>query len=206
MKCSKLNLVVLALVVTSASAMAQDQRDPRNRGNGWGPPAARGNQDRGYQQDRRLIESVTRDVESALRGLRSALPIYDGYRADAIRDLDSFLDDLCRGQKRFSRGWSNGGDRFDDASPSRYRDSEIRRSNEQMADAMKRLDCAIETLTRASSRDDREIRRWISSLTEARRDIRDGVARLVKVCDSRSRDADRRRDDDRRDDRNRRRG
>ncbi len=202
MRNSKLNLVVLALAVVTASAMAQDFRGQGNRGTGWGPPPNRGNQDRGYQQDRRAVESAAKEVDSALRDLKSALPIYDGYRTDAIRDLRSVLDDMRPGDRKFSRDWFNSGDRYDDASPFRYRESEVRRSNEQMASAVKRLDCAIETLNKACGRDDREMRRWIASLTDARRDIRDGVARLAKTCDSHGR----RDDDRRRDDGNRRRG
>ena len=210
MKRSKLNIVVLALVAVTASAMAQDFRGAPQRGTGWGSSSGRGNQDRGYQQDHRAIESAAKEVDSALRDLRSALPIYDGYRTDAIRDLKSVLDDLRPRDRKFSRDWFNSGDRNDDVSPFRYRESEIRRSNDLMASAMKKLDCAIETLNKSCGRDDREMRRWIDKLSDARRDIRDGVARLVKSCDSRGRDSDRRRDDDRRDDSrddgNRRRG
>ena len=201
MRNSKLNLVVLALALVTASAMAQDFRGESQRGTGWGSSSGRGNQDRGYQQDRRAIESAAKEVDSALRELRSALPVYDGYRTDAIRDLRTVLDDMRPGGKKFSRDWFNSGDRSDNLSPFRYRESEIGRSNEQMASAMKKLDCAIEILNKACGRDDREMRRWISSLTDARRDIRDGIARLVKEFDSRGRDSDRRRDGDRRDDR-----
>lgn len=200
MKNSKLNLVVLALVAVTASAMAQDFSGQGNRGNGWGPPQNRGNQDRGYQQDRRAMESAAKEVDSALRVLRSALPIYDGYRTDAIRDLKSVLDDLRKSGKKFRRDWFNTGDRNDDASPFRYRESELRRSNEQMSSALKRVDCAIDTLNNVCGRDDREMRRWIMTLSDARRDIRDGIARLARTFDSRGRDWDRRRDDDRRND------
>jgi len=202
MKHSKTNLVVLVLVALSASSYAQSAgRGVGQHSDDWARQDNRRDTSR-HARPVRGYEVVIRELENSIRKLRCALPIYQGRRADAIRDTMQVLDLLREPDRSWPGNFYSQRDREDYQSLRQFRDLEIRQSQIELQDAFNSLTRAIEFIERTNSRNDRWSDRLVDGLQDARRDIKMALVQAERFQSHRGND----RRDDRRDDGNRRRG